>query len=163
MDNEKDKRIFREKSIEQLSEPDQLTSYLRVTGPGVWFILVGIIVLMIGILVWASFGRISSTVHAPTLIVNGEAACYVLEEDLDPQMEDVKIMIGDETMTASASEGEAVTLDASYDPALYESGYLSPGRHAVILKCRTNLEDGFYDASVITQTLKPISLLFTHN
>ena len=55
-----DNQIFREKSLKQLSTPEQLTDYLRVTGPGVWFVLVGILVLLFGSLMWGIFGTIVS-------------------------------------------------------------------------------------------------------
>ena len=44
-----DSKIFREKSLEQLNAPEQLTEYLKVTGPGVWITLIGVIVLLCGL------------------------------------------------------------------------------------------------------------------
>ena len=32
---EKEQKIFREKTIERISSPEQLTDYLRVTNPGI--------------------------------------------------------------------------------------------------------------------------------
>ena len=153
-------QLFREKSMEQLSTPEQLTSYLRVTGFGVWVVLAGIILLLAGLLIWGVFGRIVTRVTVPVQVENGVASCYVLTEDLDKEDHQVDISIGDVKMDADTGEAKEIILDASADPALYESGYLSPGKNAKILTCDTDLQDGIYEAAVTTETLKPITVLF---
>ncbi|MBQ7678765.1 MAG: hypothetical protein IJT34_02835 [Butyrivibrio sp.] len=52
------KMIFREKSMERVSSPEQLNDYIRVTTPSVWLILIAVLFLLAGVLVWAVFGRI---------------------------------------------------------------------------------------------------------
>lgn len=160
--------LYREKSMENLKAPDQLSGYLRVTGPGVWFVLIGLIVLLGGLLLWSMFGTITTTIDVPALVRGGSAAVYVLGEDasfeegaLAGNM--VPVAIGDVELSADPKNCETVTLDASEDPALYESGYLSPGKTAVVLTSKTSLKDGYYTAAVTVETLRPISLLFSSN
>ena len=163
------KKIFREKSMEQLSTPEQLTGYLRVTGPGVWIVLAGLAILLAGLLVWGIFGRLVSTVTVPAKVENGKAYCYVLQDDLrlsdknagKKDVDKIRIIIGDVHMEADPKDAVTATLDSSSDPELYSSGYLSAGKNVVILTCNTTLKDGFYNAEVITDELKPISLLFS--
>ena len=163
------KKIFREKSMEQLSTPEQLTGYLRVTGPGVWIVLAGLAILLAGLLVWGIFGRLVSTVTVPAKVENGKAYCYVLQDDLrlsdknagKKDVDKIGIIIGDVHMEADPKDAVTATLDSSSDPELYSSGYLSAGKNVVILTCNTTLKDGFYNAEVITDELKPISLLFS--
>ena len=148
--------------MEQLSEPDQLTGYLKVTGPGVWIVLSGIIVLLAGLLVWGFFGRLISTVTVPAQIRDGIVMCYVLTEDVESPEENIEVMIGDVKMVAELSKAEYITLDATTDPELYTSGYLAPGKAVMILFSKTaELRDGIYDAVITTETLKPIFLLFS--
>ena len=156
-----DNQIYREKSIEQLSAPEQLNDYLRVTGPGVWFLLTGIIVLLAGILIWGTFGKIVTTVAVPVQIRDGTASCYVLAEDISDTDIPLTVTIGDMQMQTDPEDTKTLTLDASADPELFSSGYLSPGRNVAVLSCSTALEDGFYEGTVTTETLKPISLLFS--
>ncbi|MBQ9361529.1 MAG: hypothetical protein IJT96_10905 [Lachnospiraceae bacterium] len=61
MPENKTSRLFREKSIERVSSPEQLDDYIRVTHPGVWMILLAIIILLAGVIVWAAFGTVSFT------------------------------------------------------------------------------------------------------
>lgn len=53
-----EKSIFREKSIDRVSSPEQLNDYIKVTTPSVWLILFATLILIAGILVWAIFGKI---------------------------------------------------------------------------------------------------------
>ncbi|MCR5211979.1 MAG: hypothetical protein K6C41_05455 [Lachnospiraceae bacterium] len=54
----KEKLIFREKSLEKVTSPEQLNDYIKVTRPSVWLILFATIILIVGTLVWAVFGKI---------------------------------------------------------------------------------------------------------
>ncbi len=160
---EQGKTIFREKSIEQLSAPEQLMDYLRVTGPGIWLILIGIIVLLAGVLIWGIAGRISTTLSVPVQVENGVLNCYVLPEDMKKADDTVEISIGDQEMEASVQDAGTITMDTDDAPQLYETGYLKAGKNVLVLTCDTELRDGFYQADLTTETLKPISLLFAKN
>ncbi len=50
--------IFRKKSLERVTSPEQLNDYIKVTTPSVWIILAATLILIIGTLVWAVFGKI---------------------------------------------------------------------------------------------------------
>lgn len=50
--------IFRNKSIDRVSSPEQLTDYIRVTTPAVWIILLAVTLLLAGTLIWGIFGEI---------------------------------------------------------------------------------------------------------
>ena len=50
--------LFRKKSIEKVSTPEQLNDYIRVTTPSVWVVLIATALLLAGMLVWGVFGSI---------------------------------------------------------------------------------------------------------
>ena len=52
--------VFRQKSIEKISSPEQMNDYIRVSNPSVWIILAAVIVLLAGVFVWGLFGRLAS-------------------------------------------------------------------------------------------------------
>ena len=52
--------IFREKSIERISSPDDLGEYLRVTKPSVFVILIATMLIIGGLFVWSYFMSITS-------------------------------------------------------------------------------------------------------
>ena len=53
-----EKKIFRKKSLERVTSPEQLDDYIRVTTPSVWMILFAMLILIAGTLFWAVFGKI---------------------------------------------------------------------------------------------------------
>ena len=70
------KSVFREKSMERVSSPEQLNDYIRVTTPSVWLVLLALVILLAGILAWSIFGRVevhnddgSTTAIAPITYV----------------------------------------------------------------------------------------------
>ena len=56
----KQKSIFRQKSMDRVSSPEQLNDYIRVTTPSVWLVLIAVIVLLLGILGWSVFGTVEN-------------------------------------------------------------------------------------------------------
>ena len=50
-----------EKKQEQVSNPDQLNDYIRVTTPSIWLVLAALALLLIGILIWSIFGTVEGT------------------------------------------------------------------------------------------------------
>ena len=57
-------KVFRQKSMDRISSPEQLEDYMRVTNPGVWMVLAAVIVLLAGILAASVFGRLETTLSA---------------------------------------------------------------------------------------------------
>ena len=70
--------VFREKSLEKVSSPEQLDDYIRVTTPPVWLVLLALVILIVGIFAWAAFGSVTAvdskgnteTIHPISLIIN---------------------------------------------------------------------------------------------
>ena len=60
MDNQENKNtLFREKSLEKVSSPEALNDYIRVTTPSVWIVLIALVLLLVGMLVWSIFGKVT--------------------------------------------------------------------------------------------------------
>ena len=41
-------QLFRKKSVDKVSSPEQLNEYIRVANPGVWMVLAAIVILLAG-------------------------------------------------------------------------------------------------------------------
>ena len=79
MDEKKtDSGIFRAKSMERVSGPEELNDYIRVTTPSVWIVLAALLALLAGMLVWSIFGTVevhcgdgsTQQVHPITYVMN---------------------------------------------------------------------------------------------
>jgi len=70
--------VFKKKSPERISSPDQIDDYIKVTTPSVWIVLIALIVLLIVILAWCIFGKMEThdengnvqEVHPITYVTN---------------------------------------------------------------------------------------------
>jgi len=69
--------IFRKKSLDRVSSPEQLTDYIKVSSPSVWIVLLAVVIMLISVLIWSVFGAIPSTVKINALVKDGVAVCYV--------------------------------------------------------------------------------------
>lgn len=58
-----EKDLFREKSLEKLSSPNQLNTYLRVLTPGFWLVLAAFIIMLLAAGAWSFMGVIPNTLH----------------------------------------------------------------------------------------------------
>ena len=70
--------LFRKKSMDRVSSPEQLNDYIRVTSPSIWLVLLAIILLLVGMLAWSVFGTVETRsadgsmekIHPITLVIN---------------------------------------------------------------------------------------------
>ena len=53
--------LFREKSMERITSPDQMRDHLRVTNPRLWMLLGAIVLLLAGFIIFAAVSRMEST------------------------------------------------------------------------------------------------------
>ena len=70
--------LFRKKSLDRVSSPEQLNDYIRVTTPSVWLVLLALVLLLAGLIVWSIFGTVDvteidgtvQTIHPITIVTN---------------------------------------------------------------------------------------------
>ena len=136
------KRIFRKKSLDRMKSPDNLDDYIRVSNPGVWLLLVCVIVLLAGACIWGAFGHIDSIVPVTVQVDNGSAVCYIDEENIVGIKPD---------MTVKFEGNEA---------AIAKSGKKEQGKYAFGLAGEFTLPDGFYKGNIVTKSFKPLAFIF---
>ena len=134
--------IFRKKSIDKVKSPESLDDYIRVSNPGVWLLLAGIIALLAGALIWGIFGRVDSTVPADVIVSGGEAVCYVARED---------IIFVEKGMTVKFSDKEA---------KITGIGENNQDKYPCALTADTPFSEGSYEGKVIIKSYRPISFIF---
>ena len=52
-----DNQLFRRKSLDHISSPEELHDYIRVPGPRVWMLLAAVLVLLAGFIAYAGTER----------------------------------------------------------------------------------------------------------
>ena len=132
--------IFRQKSLDKVKSPESLDDYIRVSNPGVWLLLVSVIVLLAGACVWGAFGHVDSTVDTSVHVANGTAVCRIAEENI------VSVKEG---MTVRFEGSEAVISEIERDG----QGYIG------FLETDNTASDGFYEGKIVIKSVKPISFV----
>lgn len=133
--------IFRKKSLDKLMSPENLDDYIRVSNPGVWLLLISIVVLLAGACVWGIYGHIDSTLETEVYADGGELFCYVAEEKI-----------------ASVEPGMSVSFD-DCEAEIVSVGQDENGRYICKLRADRQIPDGAYNGLIVTESIKPLSLV----
>jgi len=88
------KELFRKKSLENVSSPEKLDEYVRVTNPGVWSVLIACIAILVAAAVWFAVGRIPDTLDMKGIIFPGDGTVSVLSTG-SGKIHDVRVSVGD--------------------------------------------------------------------
>ena len=133
-------QLFRKASLESISSPEQLTDYMRVTNPSSLLVLGAVLILLLGAVTWFYTARTDTTAKGTALVSNGVVSVYVSGDDADSIKTGMTVRVhGYETEITEISEHD----DGSVT-AMAEAG----------------IQDGLYDAEVVTGKLDPVSFLF---
>lgn len=154
-------QLFREKSLERVSSPEQLNDYIRVVNPSVWIALVAVVFLLIGICVWSVFGRLD-TVLSVGAITEGElTVCYVKESDIGSVSTDMKVRLNGEEHGISQISLQPVQVDAAFPEYLAHLGGISEGEwvYMVVLDGTSGTDGGIYEAQIIIERIAPMSFV----
>lgn len=154
--------LFRKKSLEHISSPEELHDYMRVTSPRIWMILGAIIVLLAGFIVFASTTTMENVMPIRVEIQTVESSeepqgdsaedRYTLASCHLPLSEIDRVKTGMEVRIAG-EKGRVrwiVTSDADNEFVFQiemEQGYVP-------------MPDGEYDAELVLETTTPISFLW---
>ena len=106
--------IFREKSIERVSSPEQLNDYIRVTNPGIWLTLSAIIVLLVGFIVWGVVGSLETKVNTVAVSDGESVACYVREKDIGGVAQGKTVRINDKEYTVEEVAAQPIAADSGF-------------------------------------------------
>ena len=112
------KQLFRQKSLDKITSPEQMGDYIRVSNPSVWMILAAIIVLLIGVCVWGVFGRLDTTLQTGGICKDGQLVFYISEQDFKKIGADTLVSVEGKEFALSEISESPVKLDESYDPYL---------------------------------------------
>ena len=161
MEEKKDFKLFREKSLEAVESPEALNDYLRVTSPGVWLVLGAVIALLVGCVLWGIFGRINTSVSVAVTTSGGESVCLVPFAALQEVFSEARTVNvdGREYPLKLDADVETTIVSEETSPFVRVASGLDVGDVAVLIPVEAALDDGVYQGSVQTESLQPISLL----
>ena len=129
-------KIFRQKSIERLSSPEDLNEYLQAVNPSGWLVLISVLLILAGMLVWCYAGNIEMKIDVEAKVSGGVA--HFTAENLKSGL---PVRIGDT---------ESVVRDVGKDS---QGNFIGA---AVVL----GMADGIYNARIVVERISPMRFLF---
>lgn len=152
-------KIFREKSVDRVASPEQLDEYVKVATPGVWMILVSVILLLAGVCVWGIFGRISTTVTVGADCKSGILTCYISESDIENVTEGLTVTVNGQDYEITTISDTPQELSSEINSRILHIGNLVAGTWVYKAEVNTQLQDGIYEAVITTESISPMSFI----
>lgn len=153
-------KIFRKKSVEKMSSPEQLNDYIKVTNPGVWIVLSAIVVLLIGVCVWGVFGKLETKISVACESHGGEAVLYIKEKDISSVKKDMTVSINGNSFAITSVSAEPVSVTEEIGEYARRTGNLSLGEWVYTVKIDKVLPEGVYSATIVVDSVSPLHFVF---
>ncbi len=154
--------LFRKKSMERISSPEELHDYMRVTSPRLWMLLGAVAALLIGFIAYASTATIENTMPIKVRLEAFKSFVMVDEGVVDTN-ETVVTSTLPLTLMDVMNTGMEVrfgddTGHVEWFGVMEETGDIS----LIINMARSYypLPDGEYDAELVLESTTPISFLW---
>ncbi|MGM9683444.1 MAG: hypothetical protein ACI3XQ_07585 [Eubacteriales bacterium] len=154
------KQIFRKKSVDRMSSPEQLNDYIKVTNPGVWMALAAIVILLVGVCVWGVFGKLETKLTVAAVSQDGQTVLYVKESDISAVKENMSVSIGDNAYTVVSVASQPVAVTDTISEYARHMGDLSLGEWVYIVQTDGNMPDGAYKAQIVIDSVSPLYFVF---
>ena len=151
--------VFRQKSLERVSSPEQLNDAIRVTGPGVWLLLGAIAALLAGALLFAVFGRLETKLELPVAVGEGGAVCYVAEDRAGEIVPGMAVDVDGAACTVASVAAEPVRAQSVLDDYAMHLGGFEAGDWVYPVALDGEPGAGTHAASVTLESVPAISFI----
>ena len=152
-------QLFRKKSVDKVSSPEQLNEYIRVANPGVWMVLAAIVILLAGVVVWGFIGHLDTTLATAVVCENGEAVIYVNEADVEKVEVGMTVRVGENEYAISEIPTEPKRVDDTMSEYAVHLGGLTSGEWVYAVKVNGDIADGVHKAEIVIERISPISFI----
>lgn len=154
--------LFRKKSLERISSPEQMHDYMRVTSPRLWMLLTAIVVLVSGFIVYAAMTNIESTLPIKVTVDSYEYSRENEDGTVTSKVESVGYAEIPASYKDSVSVGMPVRLGEETGKVSMIITADDQTLQVMIDLDNGNLKwpDGEIDAELILETTTPISFLW---
>ncbi len=151
--------LFRKKSLDKISSPDQLNDYIMVMTPGVWMILLSVIIALAGAMVWGVFGRLDTRIKVPSIVKEGKAVIYVEAEKISKVRPGQRVEIDEnEGKVVSVGFESGIAEDVLGDLSITEAGY---DEKEIVYEVLADIDvpNGIYMSEIVIDSVSPLSFL----
>jgi len=151
--------LFRKKSMDRISSPEQLNDYIRVSTPSVWLLLIAIVVLLVGVCVWGVFGRMETTLPVAAVAREGAVTAYVREADVQKVAQGAAVSVGDAAGKVCFIAAEPVKVDASFTEYMRHVGGMQEGEWVYPVMLDVDCPEGVHAGRIVIDSVSPMSFV----
>lgn len=152
-------QLFRKKSIDRVSSPEQLDAYIRVANPGVWLVLIAIAVLLVGVCVWGILGHLDTTVNAVAVSEVDTVTLYVNDKNGKNVLVGMEVRIGEDTASVTAISPMPRKAKTALSEYACHAGGFAAEDWVYAVQTDARLPDGVYSAEIIVESVSPMSFV----
>ena len=131
--------IFRKKSLERISSPEEIDNYIKVTSPSMWLVMGAIIFLLATVVIWSITVHIETTCDTVAQAENGQVVVELTAEQIGQLAVGSEVRVGDKSgqVTDITEKGNDYLITASIP----------------------EVKDGIIEITLVTESIKPIDFL----
>ena len=151
--------LFRKKSIDRISSPEQLNAYIRVSTPSVWLLLTAIVILLVGVCVWGVFGHMDTTLPVVAVSQEGYVTAYIREADAAKVKAGMQLSIGDAQGKLLFISAEPLRVDDTFTEYMRHVGGLQQGEWVYPAELEISCPYGVHAAQIVIDSVSPIAFV----
>lgn len=151
--------IYRKKSLEKISSPEDLNSYMKVANPPIWIALVAIIIVLLGGIAWGIFGHLDTVAPALVAVTGDEVVCYVSESEIENIKEGMEVRCEDLTSEIDKIGSPVLASSILSTYAQHVAGFES-GEYVYPCEVSFDINDGSYKAEIVVESVSAASFLW---
>lgn len=147
-----------EKNLKKVDSPEQLNQYIRLSNPGVWILLIAIVVLLIGVCAWGFLGKIDTKINTVAISRDYNSYIYIKEADLEKVKTGMSVEIINDENKYEIAEIETTPEKVTDELSEYARhlGNFQIGEWVYKCKLNRNLREGTYGANIVVERIAPM-------
>lgn len=147
-----------EKKLRKVDSPEQLNQYIRLSNPGVWILLIAIVVLLIGVCAWGFFGKIDTKITTVAISGDYNSYVYIKEADLEKVKNGMNVEIVNNENKYEIVEIETTPEKVTDELSEYARhlGNFQIGEWVYKCRLNKNLKEGTYGANIVVESIAPM-------
>ena len=155
-----EKQIFRKKSMERITAPEELDAYIRVVNPSVWIILGAIMILLLGAFVWGSVTYLNTAISPVVVAEQGEVVMYVKDSQISMLEIGMQVELEGNTGTITELSKMPVHVDEEFSEYVMYFGDLQYGDWVYEVCLDAQIPEGIYKSRIVVESIVPISFIW---
>ena len=147
-----------EKKLRKVDSPEQLNQYIRLSNPGVWILLIAIVVLLIGVCAWGFLGKIDTKITTVAISSDYNYYVYIKEADLEKVKNGMNVEIVNNENKYEIVEIETTPEKVTDELSEYARhlGNFQIGEWVYKCRLNKNLKEGTYGANIVVESIAPM-------